>query len=34
MMRKGDVMVNIDLRTAGQNADAGKQIAGIIAGRL
>src|SRR5689334_8459114 len=34
MMRKGDVMVNIDMRTAGQNADAGKQIAGIIAGRL
>ncbi len=34
MMRKGDVMVNIDLRTVGQNADAGKQIAAIIAGRL
>lgn len=34
MMRKGDVMVNIDLRTAGQNADAGKLIAALIAGRL
>ena len=34
MMRKGDVMVNIDLRMAGQNAAAGKQIAAIIAGRL
>ncbi|HSB76676.1 MAG TPA: zinc ribbon domain-containing protein [Terriglobales bacterium] len=34
MLRKGDVMVNIDLRTAKQNADAGKQIAAIIAGRL
>src|SRR5579864_4170550 len=34
MMRKGDVMVNIDLRMAGQNADAGKQIASIVAGRL
>jgi hypothetical protein len=34
MLRKGDVMVNIDLRTAGQNADAGKQIAALIAGRL
>jgi len=34
MLRKGDVMVNIDLRTAGQNADAGKQIAAIVAGRL
>lgn len=34
MMRKGDVMVNIDLRMAGQNAEAGKQIAAIIAGRL
>ena len=34
MMRKGDVMVNIDLRMAGQNAQAGKQIAAIIAGRL
>ena len=34
MLRKGDVMVNIDLRTAGQNADAGKQIATLIAGRL
>lgn len=34
MLRKGDVMVNIDLRTVGQNADAGKQIAALIAGRL
>lgn len=34
MMRKGDVMVNIDLRMASQNADAGKQIAAIIANRL
>jgi len=34
MMRKGDVMVNIDLRMAGQNAEAGKQIAAIVAGRL
>lgn len=34
MLRKGDVMVNIDLRMAGQNADAGKQIAAIVAGRL
>lgn len=34
MTRKGDVMVNIDLRTAGQNAEAGKQIAALIAGRL
>jgi len=34
MMRKGDVMVTIDLRMAGQNADAGKQIAAIVAGRL
>lgn len=34
MMRKGDVMVNIDLRMANQNAEAGKQIAAHIAGRL
>lgn len=34
MLRKGDVMVNIDLRMAGQNAEAGKQIAAIVAGRL
>ncbi|MGE5205164.1 MAG: hypothetical protein ACM3PW_06085, partial [Chlamydiota bacterium] len=34
MMRKGDVMVNIDLRMANQNAEAGKKIAAIIAGRL
>jgi len=27
-------MVNIDLRMAGQNAEAGKQIAAIVAGRL
>lgn len=34
MMRKGDVMVNIDLREAGINADAAKKMAGKIAGRL
>ncbi|HLK33450.1 MAG TPA: hypothetical protein VKT29_10200 [Terriglobales bacterium] len=34
MVRKGDVMVNIDLRMANQNADAGKQLAAIIASRL
>jgi hypothetical protein len=34
MMRKGDVMVHIDLRMANQNAEAGKQIAAIVAGRL
>jgi hypothetical protein len=34
MLRKGDVMVNIDLRMANQNAEAGKQIAAYIAGRL
>jgi hypothetical protein len=34
MMRKGDVMVNIDLREGGLNADAAKQIARKIAGRL
>jgi hypothetical protein len=34
MMRKGDVMVNIDLRMAGNDADAAKKIAANIAGRL
>ena len=34
MMRKGDVMVNIDLRLAGNNAEAAKTIAGDMAGRL
>ena len=34
MLRKGDVMVNIDLRTANQNAEAGKQIAAIVVSRL
>jgi hypothetical protein len=34
MMRKGDVMVNIDLRTAGLNADAAKKLATKIASRL
>jgi hypothetical protein len=34
MLRKGDVMVNIDLRMANQNADAGKQIAAIVVSRL
>jgi hypothetical protein len=34
MMRKGDVLVQIDLRTAGLNADAGKKIAAKIASRL
>lgn len=34
MLRKGDVMVNIDLRMAKQNAEAGKQIAAHIASRL
>ena len=34
MMRKGDVMVQIDLRTAGLNAEAGKKIAATIASRL
>ncbi len=34
MMRKGDVMVNIDLRTAGLNADGGKKVAALIAERL
>ncbi len=34
MMRKGDVMVNIDLRTAGLNAEGGKKVAAMIAERL
>jgi hypothetical protein len=34
MMRKGDVMVNIDLREAGISADAAKKMASKIAGRL
>ena len=34
MMRKGDVMVNIDLRMAGNDADAAKKIGAKIAGRL
>jgi len=34
MMRKGDVMVNIDMRTGGLNADAAKEMASKIAGRL
>ena len=34
MMRKGDVMVNIDLRTAGLNADAAKKLAAKMASRL
>jgi zinc-ribbon domain len=34
MMRKGDVMVNIDLRMAGNDADAAKIIGTKIAGRL
>ena len=34
MLRKGDVLVNIDLRMASQNAEAGKQIAAHIASRL
>ena len=34
MMRKGDVMVNIDLREGGLNAEGAKQIAKKIAGRL
>ena len=34
MMRKGDVMVNIDLRESGVSADAAKKMASIIAGRL
>lgn len=34
MMRKGDVMVNIDLREGGLNAEAAKKIAKKIAGRL
>lgn len=34
MMRKGDVMVNIDLRMAGNDTDAAKNIGAKIAGRL
>lgn len=34
LMRKGDVMVNLDLRSAGLNAEGGKKIAGLIAARL
>ncbi len=34
MFRKGDVMVHVDLRLANLNADAGKQIASLVAGRL
>lgn len=34
MMRKGDVMVNIDLRESGVSVDAAKKMAGKIAGRL
>jgi hypothetical protein len=34
MFRKGDVMVNIDLRMAGNNAEAAKVIAQKIAARL
>lgn len=34
MMRKGDVMVSIDLRESGVSADAAKKMASKIAGRL
>jgi zinc-ribbon domain len=34
MMRKGDVLVNIDLRTSGVSADAAEKIAAKIADRL
>ncbi|MGA9798707.1 MAG: zinc ribbon domain-containing protein [Terriglobales bacterium] len=34
MMRKGDVMVNIDLRESGVSADAAKKMAARIASRL
>jgi len=34
MMRKGDVMVNIDLRVAGVSIEAAEQMARTIAGRL
>ena len=34
MMRKGDVMVNIDLRESGVNADAAKKMASKIADHL
>ena len=34
MMRKGDVMVNMDLRVSGISVDAAEQMARKIAGRL
>lgn len=34
MMRKGDVMVNLDLRTNGVSVDAAKKMASMIADRL
>jgi multidrug resistance efflux pump len=34
MMRKGDVLVQIDLREAGVSADAAKKMAQTIAGHL
>ena len=34
MMRKGDVLVNVDMRAGGLNADAAKAMARKIAGRL
>ena len=34
LMRKGDVMVNIDMRVADLNAEAAKAMARKIAGRL
>ena len=34
LMRKGDVMVNLDLRTSGVTADAAKKMASTIAERL
>ena len=34
MMRKGDVMVNVDLRASGISVDAAEQMASKIAGRL
>ncbi len=34
MMRKGDVMVNIDLRVGGVSVEAAEKMASIIAGRL
>jgi hypothetical protein len=33
-MRKGDVMVNIDLRESGVSAEAAENMARTIAGRL